>query len=77
MKLLTLIIIVLPLYLNGAKAATLTEEEYAKAEKYIIECATDWANTVVTGDKSRRKIYFSEDFTGTEPNGDRYGKKTE
>ena len=75
MKLLTLIIVVLTLCLNGVNAATLTDEEYAKAEKYIIECATDWANTVVTGDKSRRKIYFAEDFTGTEPNGDRYGKK--
>ena len=75
MKLLTLITVVLSFCLNGAIAATLTDEEYAKAEKYIIECATDWANTVVTGDKSQRKIYFAEDFTGTEPNGDRYRKK--
>ena len=59
MKLLTLITVVLSFCLNGAIAATLTDEEYAKAEKYIIE----------------RKIYYAEDFTGTEPNGDRYGKK--
>lgn len=65
----------LSLYLGGANAATLSDEESAEAEKYIIECATDWANSVVTGDKSRRKIYFADDFTGTEPNGDRYGKK--
>jgi hypothetical protein len=75
MKLLTVITVLLSLYLSGVNAATLTDEEYAEAEKYIIECATDWANSVVTGDKSRREIYFAEDFTGTEPNGDRYEKK--
>ena len=75
MKLLAFFTIALPLLLSCVKAETLTDEDYAKAEKYIIECATDWANTVVTGDKSRRKIYFAEDFTGTATNGERYGKK--
>lgn len=75
MKLLAFFIIALPLFLSCEKVETLTDEDYTKAEKYIIECATDWANTVVTGDKSRRKIYFAEDFTGTATNGERYGKK--
>jgi len=59
---------------NSAIASELSKQEYAQAEKYIIECATDWANTVVSGDMSRRKIYFAEDFIGTEPDGTRYGK---
>lgn len=75
MKLMTLITVLISLCLHGANAATLTDEEYAQAEKYIIECASDWANTVVTGDKSKRKIYFAEDFVGTEPDGTRYGKE--
>ena len=48
--------------------------DYEQAEKYIVDCATDWAESVVTGDVSRRKVYFAEDFQGTGVNGDRYGK---
>ncbi len=57
-----------------AYAQTLSDEDYAAAERYIVECATDWAESVVTGDFSRRKIYFAEDFQGTSPEGTRYGK---
>ena len=75
MKLLTVLIITLPLFFSEVEAAPLSADDYEKAEKYIIESATDWANSVVTGDKSKRKIYFAEDFVGTEPDGSRYGKK--
>ncbi|MDO6712786.1 nuclear transport factor 2 family protein [Aliiglaciecola sp. 2_MG-2023] len=75
MKLLTILIIALPLFFSDVKAASLTADDYEKAEKYIIESATDWANSVVTGDISKRKIYFAEDFVGTETDGSRYGKK--
>jgi hypothetical protein len=62
------------LLVADVQADTLTADEYASAEKYIIECATDWAESVVTGDVSRRKVYFSENFLGTQTNGDRYEK---
>jgi hypothetical protein len=48
--------------------------DYEAAEKYITECATDWAESVVTGDVSRRKVYFAQDFQGTGVLGGRYGK---
>jgi len=50
------------------------ELDYVAAEKYIIECATDWADSVVTGDISRRRVYFAEDFQGTWAGGERYDK---
>ncbi len=48
--------------------------DYVAAEKYIIECATDWAESVVTGDMTRRRVYFAEDFQGTGEDGGRYDK---
>jgi hypothetical protein len=62
------------LLVADVQADTLTADEYASAEKYIVECATDWAESVVTGDVSRRKVYFSVNFLGTQTNGDRYEK---
>jgi len=62
------------LLLANVQAEILSDDEYANAEKYIIECATDWAESVVTGDVSRRKVYFAEDFLGTGTEGERYGK---
>ena len=41
---------------------------------YIKECSADWASSVVTGDTSRMKVYFAEDFVGTGVEGDRYNK---
>lgn len=49
-------------------------ESYAEAEKYIIDCSRDWAESVVTGDMSKRKIYFADDFMGTDTKGRRYDK---
>lgn len=49
-------------------------ESQAEIEKYIIECSRDWAESVVTGDMSRRKIYFADDFIGTDKKGRRYNK---
>lgn len=46
----------------------------AEIEKYIIECSRDWAESVVTGDMSKRKIYFADDFIGTDKKGRRYSK---
>jgi len=58
----------------NVQAHTLTAEDYARAEKYIVECDTDWAESVVTGDTSRRKVYFADDFVGTGTTGKRYDK---
>jgi hypothetical protein len=55
-------------------AQTPNELDHVAAEKYIVECATDWAESVVTGDISRRKVYFADDFQGTSVNGGRYDK---
>ena len=49
-------------------------EFYKAAEGYIIECSRDWAETVVTGDRTKRKIYFADDFVGTSTTGTRYDK---
>ncbi|MGO1003667.1 nuclear transport factor 2 family protein [Lysobacter sp. CA196] len=49
-------------------------DSYAQAERYIIECSRDWAESVVTGDKSRRRIYFADDFVGTDTKGRAYDK---
>ncbi|HEU4664876.1 MAG TPA: nuclear transport factor 2 family protein [Dokdonella sp.] len=46
----------------------------AQAETYIIDCSRDWAQSVVTGDRSRRRIYFADDFIGTDTRGRTYGK---
>ncbi|PKV10692.1 nuclear transport factor 2 family protein [Xanthomonas prunicola] len=46
----------------------------AQAERYIIDCSRDWAESVVTGDRSKRRIYFAEDFIGTDTKGRRYDK---
>ena len=63
------------LLLFGMNTALASETiDYESAEKYIIECATDWAESVVTGDVSRRKIYFAEEFQGTGEEGSRYDK---
>lgn len=57
-----------------AHAKDFTDAEYEAAQKYITECSKDWANTVVTGDMSKRKVYFADDFQGTLPTGGRYDK---
>ncbi len=49
-------------------------ESKAEAEKYIIESSRDWAESVVTGDMSKRRIYFADDFIGTDKKGRRYSK---
>ena len=55
-------------------ADQLSTEQYEQARDYIIECATDWAHSVVTGDTSRMKVYFADDFQGTGIDGSRYDK---
>lgn len=59
---------------TATHAQEFSEDFYAAAEKYIVECATDWAESVVTGDRSRRRVYFADDFQGTSPEGARYDK---
>ena len=51
-----------------------TEIDYDAARKYIVECSRDWAETVVTGDRTKRKIYFADDFVGTSTTGGKYDK---
>ena len=51
-----------------------SEVDEQAARRYIVECATDWAETVVTGDMTRRKVYFADDFQGTGVAGSRYDK---
>lgn len=46
----------------------------AAAERYIIESSRDWAESVVTGDRSKRRIYFADDFVGTDTKGRTYDK---
>ena len=48
----------------------------AKARAYIIDCSQDWAASVVTGDRSKRRVYFADDFVGTDTKGRRYDKAT-
>jgi len=69
----TMAIPILVLALEGS-AQPASQLNYESAEKYIIECATDWAESVVTGDASRKRIYFADDFQGTGTDGKRYGK---
>ena len=57
-----------------ASAYAQASVDYVEAEKYIIECSRDWAESVVTGDMSRRRIYFADDFMGTDTKGRRYDK---
>ena len=70
----TLTALVCLLFSNCLIGAELTPEDYAAAEKYIIESSHDWAESVVTGDMSNRRVYFAEDFIGTSTSGDRYDK---
>src|SRR5690606_33503097 len=55
-------------------APVATSDSYADAERYIIECSRDWAESVVSGDRSKRRIYFADDFIGTDTKGRRYDK---
>jgi ketosteroid isomerase-like protein len=59
-----------------AHASPSTSGADAEAERYIIECSRDWAESVVTGDRAKRRIYFAEDFIGTDTKGRRYDKST-
>jgi len=63
------------LLLAGCSHAPVANSDpYAEAERYIIECSRDWAESVVTGDRSKRRIYFADDFIGTDTKGRRYDK---
>ncbi|MFT5286623.1 MAG: hypothetical protein ACI8TQ_002793 [Planctomycetota bacterium] len=68
-----LIIIALFVVLS-CRAQGLSAVDYIVAQNYIVECATDWAESVVTGDVSRRKVYFADEFQGTGVDGGRYDK---
>lgn len=57
--------------LGGCAHASSTS---ADVERYILDCSRDWAASVVTGDVSRRRIYFADDFVGTDRKGRRYTK---
>ncbi len=74
MKSLIFLILTLSFLPSNATADPLTVSEYAAVENYIKDCARDWAESGVTGDRTRRKIYIAEDFLGTEDTGERYGK---
>ncbi len=49
-------------------------DDQADAERYIIASLRDWAESVVSGDRSQRRIYFADDFIGTDTRGRRYDK---
>ena len=70
--------IVLMLLATGAFSLLQAEEldaiDYEAAEEYIIECSRDWAESVVTGDRTKRRVYFADDFVGTDTAGNRYDK---
>jgi ketosteroid isomerase-like protein len=48
----------------------------ATARAYIVDCSRDWAASVVSGDRSKRRTYFADDFVGTDTRGRRYDKAT-
>jgi ketosteroid isomerase-like protein len=48
----------------------------ATAQAYIVDCSHDWAASVVTGDRSKRRVYFADDFVGTDTKGRHYDKAT-
>jgi len=58
----------------SCKSLTPSASDHTAAQAYIVECATDWAASVVTGDVTRMKVYFADDFQGTSVDGSRYGK---
>lgn len=60
---------VLPVSAHAAATPDTTE-----AERYIINASRDWAESVVTGDRTQRRIYFADDFIGTDTKGRRYDK---
>ena len=66
-----LVLLLIPAFAQATAAGT---EAQAQAERYIIECSRDWAESVVTGDRSKRKLYFADDFIGTDTRGRRYDK---
>lgn len=70
----TTMMVLLTLFGMNSTAHELSRAEYEAAEKYIIESSKDWAESVVTGDMSKRNIYFADDFMGTSTTGDRYDK---
>lgn len=71
---LTVITVLTMLCATTNASAELSPEEYKAAEKYIVESSHDWAESVVTGDMSKRRVYFAEDFIGTSTAGKRYDK---
>ena len=71
---LTSSVLALLLLAGCSHAPVAASDSYAEAERYIIECSRDWAESVVTGDRSKHKIYFAEDFIGTDTKGRRYDK---
>lgn len=62
------------LLLTGYAHAGAAPDGYAEAERYIVECSRDWAESLVTGDRTKRKVYFADDFIGTDTKGRRYDK---
>jgi len=60
--------------LGCAYAQKPTADSRAEAEKYIIDRSRDWAESVVTCDRSKRRIYFADDFVGTDTKGRIYDK---
>ena len=64
-------VVLAPLHVNAGDSDAI---DYEAAEKYIVECSKDWAESVVTGDKTKRRIYFADDFVGTSTSGGRYDK---
>jgi ketosteroid isomerase-like protein len=67
-------VLVLLLLAGCSHTPIATSNSYAEDERYIIECSRDWAESVVTGDRSKRRIYFADDFIGTDTKGRRYDK---
>jgi len=72
--LFTSLVLALLLLAGCSHALVATSESNAEAKRYIVECSRDWAESVVTGDRSKRRIYFADDFIGTDTKGRRYDK---
>ena len=69
------VLIILGLFaVSSCKSQGASAASYIVAQNYIVECATDWAESVVTGDMTKRREYFADEFQGTGVGGERYDR---
>ena len=58
-------------------AAGAQDSDRAKAERYIIDCEREWAETAISGDTTKADVFIADDFVGVAPGGSFYDKGLE